>query len=326
MLLLRFMAVLSNTQLAMRDGGATITCRPAKPAELAAAVAMILGSPRRPAAAGHVADFVNAASARRMDVGAMWVAEMAGRIVWAILPVVNPGRTALLLTSAEMDDASIPAASGLVGEICGNLGRQGLHLTQVLLEPQYAAARRFFLSMRFQEIAELIYLQGYVPRNIQPAAIPRQMKWVEYSPETHGLFADAIVRSYQDSLDCPALSGLREIDDVIAGHQASGDFDPSAWQALVEGDRPIGVVLLSRITQTDAMELVYLGLAAKARGRGLGMLLMQHALHRSLKDERRRLSLAVDSRNAPALKLYYRFGMQQVATRWAMIRDLRVSP
>ena len=39
----------------------------------------------------------------------------------------------------------------------------------------------------------------------------------------------------------------------------------------------------------------------------------------------KRLTLAVDSRNAPALKLYYRHGMQQIGAKTAMLRDLRSS-
>jgi len=35
------------------------------------------------------------------------------------------------------------------------------------------------------------------------------------------------------------------------------------------------------------------------------------------------LTLAVDSRNAPAMKLYFRHGLKRVGSRSAMIRDLR---
>jgi ribosomal protein S18 acetylase RimI-like enzyme len=35
------------------------------------------------------------------------------------------------------------------------------------------------------------------------------------------------------------------------------------------------------------------------------------------------LSLAVDSKNAPALKLYHRHGLSRICTRLALIRDLR---
>ena len=39
-----------------------------------------------------------------------------------------------------------------------------------------------------------------------------------------------------------------------------------------------------------------------------------------------RLSLAVDSNNAPALKLYYRHGLQRVASKLAMMRVLEAPP
>ena len=76
------------------------------------------------------------------------------------------------------------------------------------------------------------------------------------------------MESYQQSLDCPLLNGLREIGDVIAGHQASGEFNPRFWFVLSERDMPRGVVLLNRVPRTDTAELVYFGLAPAARGAG----------------------------------------------------------
>ena len=38
---------------------------------------------------------------------------------------------------------------------------------------------------------------------------------------------------------------------------------------------------------------------------------------------RSELTLAVDSRNAPAMKLYFRNGMHRIASRLAMLRNLR---
>jgi mycothiol synthase len=322
------MALMSNSVLMTPDGGEAVVCRRAGPAELPGAVGMILGSPGRPAPAAQVAEFIKSALSRRIDVQGVWVAEVSGHLVWAVLPIPNPGRTLLLLTSQEMgqgmESPSLPAAR-LVREICGHFASRGAHLAQVLLESQSHQSKLFFASMGFKEIAELIYLQGQVPRNTAAPAMPEHMRWLEYSPATHAIFADAITKTYRDSLDCPDLSGLREIDDVIAGHQATGEFDPAGWQLLLERDQAVGVFLLSRIPQSDAMELVYLGLPPEARGRGLGIFLMKQVFFLILRNQRRKLSLAVDSKNEPALKLYYRFGMRQVATRWAMIRDLRTS-
>jgi len=314
---------MSNSILTPPSGG-DLVCRRARVHEIPSAIAVILGSIARPAPTAQVVEFINSATARRIDVQAVWVAEKSGRIVWSVLPILNPGRTLLLLTSQDIPLPNLPAAR-LVEEICRHFGSNGVHLTQVLLESQSRQAREFFASMAFNEIAELIYLQGAVPKNSLAPTLPEHMRLVEYSPATHAIFADAITKTYQDSLDCPVLSGMRDIEDVIAGHQATGEFDPAGWQVLLKGDEPMGVFLLSRIPHSDAVELVYLGLCPQARRKGLGNLLMKQIFSLILRDHGRRLSLAVDAKNAPALKLYFQFGMRQVATRWAMIRDLRTT-
>ena len=158
------------------------------------------------------------------------------------------------------------------------------------------------------------------------AQLPGGLMWLEYSPQTHPLFARAIGESYEYSLDCPGLNGLRDIQDVMAGHKATGDFDPAAWFVLVNQDVPLGAMLLSRIPRTDAVELVYLGLTPDSRGRGLADLLMRQALWATAWMNRSRLTLAVDSQNAPALKLYYRHGMQRTGSKIALMRDLRPEP
>jgi ribosomal protein S18 acetylase RimI-like enzyme len=120
------------------------------------------------------------------------------------------------------------------------------------------------------------------------------------------------------------LNGRRNIEDVLAGHKAAGEFDPALWFLLLApGGVPAGVLLLSRSTRTDALELVYLGLLKQHRGRGLGDVLMQHALASAVRIGSRRLSLAVDSQNTPALRLYHRHGLSRICTRLALLRDLR---
>jgi mycothiol synthase len=316
------MAVMSNSHLTL-DHPENCVCRPAHPSEVPLAIAMILGTPAKPATGSQVSDFINAAAQRRINVHAAWVVQNANRILWSILPVINPGRTCLLLAPGDLPDHTFPAATQLLNQIFRSLIANGIHLSQVLLEPAHVRPRRLFAANHFKEIAELIYLQGFIPKSLPPAPITDQMRWLAYSPQTHDLFANTIIQTYENSLDCPALSGLRDIDDILAGHQATGEFDPNNWQLLVDHQTPLGTVLLSRIPQTDVMELVYLGLTPQARHRGLGTTLIRHAMHLTLNDQRRKISLAVDSKNTPALKLYHRSGLQQVATRHALINDLR---
>jgi mycothiol synthase len=184
-------------------------------------------------------------------------------------------------------------------------------------------------------MAELIYLHATIKRPLPPPALAPEYSVLSYSPQTHALFASAIIASYQNSLDCPGLNGVRNIEDIIAGHKSSGDFDPEHWFVLLQrtpstssgqagGDeRACGVLLLSRLPRGDTVELVYLGLAPEARGRGLAEWMMRRAFTSVAAMGVGRLSLAVDSSNAPALKLYYRFGMSRIGSKVAMMRKLQ---
>ena len=114
---------------------------------------------------------------------------------------------------------------------------------------------------------------------------------------------------------------------MIEGHKAAGEFDPKLWFLLRDrtngAPAPAGVLLLNRSTRTDSLELVYLGLSPAYRGKKLGDAMMRHAINTASAIGSRRLSLAVDSNNAPALRLYQRHGMTRLCSRVALLRDLR---
>jgi ribosomal protein S18 acetylase RimI-like enzyme len=292
--------------------------------EVFQALGFVLGSASQPADDGHVGDFLRFARRRGIDVSAVWLADAGGSLAWAVLPVLSPGRTMLLLgpVGGPTHPTVVQIAGQLVDAVCARYGGHDVQLAQVLLDPGDGASRRLYEGRGFGRVAELIYLQA-APRRKAPAPpLPPGLRWVGYSPETHALFGRAILATYERSLDCPGLNGLRGIEDVLAGHKASGEFDPRLWGALCEGERPLGVLLLARAAPGETMELVYLGLAPAARGRGLGDVMMRQALATAAAAGAQRLSLAVDSENAPALKLYYRHGMQRVGAKLAMMRRL----
>jgi GNAT superfamily N-acetyltransferase len=325
------MAIVSN-EMGAPSIPPTIYCRAAAAGELKAALGMALGAGGRIAPEGQVVDFLKFAEQRGIDVGQMRLAELgsgSGKMLWAVLPIVSPGRTMLLLAPPRFAPAPDPAAAAagqLTDLICRDYGSRDVHLAQVLIDPAELATQTMYSQNGFVQMAELIYLHGTMWKGSKAPKIEGGMKLVRYSAASHGEFAAAILRTYVNSLDCPALSGLRDIEDVIIGHKATGEFDPNLWFLLSdEGGKELGVLLLSR-SGTDALELVYLGLASEARGKGLAGLLMQHAAASVIGDNRRRLTLAVDSRNGPALKLYYRHGLQRIASKVVMLRDLRNPP
>jgi ribosomal protein S18 acetylase RimI-like enzyme len=321
---------LSNS-LAHRDAhaapGARTLYRPVAHGEIDDALRLILSTDGKPARDEQVLDFLNFAVHRAMDLNEIRVAEHDGRMVWAVLPVVSPGRTMLLLSPPRVGRTlSDTVAPGLIEHVVTHFAARGIHLAQSLIDPRETPAVALYEGCGFARLAELIYLH----RTVRGGAakyplLPAGMHWTFYAPQSHAAFGRAITASYAGSLDCPALNGRRGIEDVMAGHKAAGEFDPRLWHVLcAEGhDEPLGVLLLARSARSEALELVYLGVAPHARGQGLGELMVRQALAVAGASGCGLLSLAVDARNAPALKLYYRCGMSKVTTRVALLRDLR---
>ncbi len=308
-----------------------IRYRPAQPEERTTALRLVLGAAGRMGDEAQVVEFLRFAVQRGIQLSDLWLAEEGGNIITAILPIVSPGRTMLLLVPGGNPDSKRSlAATQLLHSVCDVFRTKDVRLAQVLLDPRDATVHTFYAARSFRRVAELIYLQAFVARKMIEPALPPRCRWLTYSPEAHELFAATISESYRQSLDCPALNGLRDMEDILAGHKASGEFDPSSWFLLVEDDAsrpdpvPLGVLLLSRTFVGDAMELVYLGLTPAARGRGFGDAMMRQALATVSAKGVSRLTLAVDSANAPALRLYYRHGMQRIGSKLAMMRVLNI--
>jgi ribosomal protein S18 acetylase RimI-like enzyme len=316
-----------------RDTGgaadAEVTLRQARGEDLEPAMRLILAPPGGSLAdARSVNDFIAFSRERGVLFDALHVALRHDKVAAAILPVISPGRTALLLapSGAALQGKSAEAAlRAVVDPVCRFLANRDVQLAQALADPQDAAFERAFVAGGFDRMAELYYLQVQPPTPPSFPALPPGLSWLGYDESTHAIFGRAIMASYRDSLDCPALNGRRDVEDILAGHKASGTFDPALWFVLRDdaADAPLGVLLISQSLRGESAELVYLGLSPAARGHRLGELMMRQALATVASHELGRLSLAVDALNTPALKLYYRHGMQRVASKVALLRDLR---
>jgi mycothiol synthase len=303
--------------------GDVLEARLARPAEFAAAVSVLLAGTESAASHEQVQNFLALAKQRGLNLADIWVAVQEKHIQWAMLPVVSPGRTMLLLSPPSLPK-NVPGQciAAVVEAACEDHRQKGVQLAQLLLDPAQMSLRAAYVGHGFAELAELIYLQREVKKVPAVAPLPPAMQFINYSAKTHDLFAHTITRSYEQSLDCPGLGGMRDIEDVILGHKGAGDFDPSIWFLLTENGEPLGVLLLGLATHANALELVYLGLIPEARGRGLGNLLMNLALVSVNQTNRAELTVAVDSRNEPAMRLYFRHGLRKFGSRAALIRKL----
>lgn len=131
-------------------------------------------------------------------------------------------------------------------------------------------------------------------------------------------------RIYRDVRLAALLDTPRAFASTYAGAAAR---DESAWLALLasmrvwlafEGDRPVGVVALSRDDELpeDEAYLIQMWVSSSARGHGVGDLLVSTVLDAAGDDGYARVLLDVGEENLPAQRLYERHGFTRTGTTW----------
>jgi len=274
----------------------------------------------RPVAGGPAVDhFLRHADTHKLQLDQLWLATVNRQPAAAALVVPNPGRTGMLFVSPLLSPALVGPTAALVKAAAASQDPAKVRLLQALLEPSQTVAADALAAAGFRELAHLLYMQRRGARNPQPLQLPDGLEAVHYSPEHRALFERAIQLSYEQTLDCPGLVGLRDMADIIAGHMGTGQFDPQLWYALHCGEEPVGVMLLSAVPQQRALELVYLGLGPAWRGRGIARRLLEHGLGVVKQASAGTMILAVDESNTPAFQLYRSAEFVTYSRKLAMI-------
>lgn len=334
-----------------RSGGAEgpgVVVRRVGPGERRQAAARLLGvRPTSP----DVSQWLEDTDRQGLDLSLLWMARAEGEPEGGeegqvCLVTTGSGRTATYFVSglgllerledrraviARHERAAAIREAGRHFERWAQTGAPEVHLGQSLLEPGQGAIEAAYVDAGFMRLADLEYLRRDLPKRAPEA--PAWSSGVEVLPLTHwgadpggegwGLLREALPRTYEGTLDCPALCGLREIDDVLESHRSVGVHDPSLWFVVLQHGRAEGCMLLAPGTGADAVELVYIGLSPAVRGRGLGAALLQLAMRELRLRGERTLACAVDRENTPALRLYARLKFRSFTRRVAMVRSLR---
>lgn len=243
----------------------------------------------------------------------------------AALVIPHPGRTGLLLTTAPQDEPHAQDIALVIRRALQDLASHDeIRLVQALIDPQETLRARALARGGLECLATLEYLERPITSALAPrrTPLPAGYEILQWSPGDRAMLGELLRRTYIDTLDCPGLADMRENQDILDGHLQAGEHDPSLWFILWQGDMAVGALLLSPSCATDSVELVYLGLAPEARGRALGIALLEHGMRAIALRPERTLGLAVDARNTPATKLYARAGFVRVRRRDAWVSPL----
>lgn len=294
------------------------------------------------------AQLVNSAPLHGIDLALFWATldPTTNAVRQACLAVVGSGRTAMLFVSSSSSPGAV-AGEGrreaakrdhaeracVIRRACDHLASldsgSRVRLAQILLEPHESDAVQAALEAGFLRLGDLAYLRKPLPRRRTGTLPDHPAGGVTLAPlsaypadQRDHVLTEALERSYEGTLDCPELCGLRETGDVIASHRAVGRFDPALWWIVSRDQQPVGCVLLSFVSEQAVVELVYIGISPELRGRGIASALLTAALHHPLHRQANAMVCAVDTRNAPACAMYERLGFKQFALRVPLVRAI----
>lgn len=241
---------------------------------------------------------------------AAFEARRGGRLIGALYCEVQLGGSAglwppqMVEGAAEVEEGFVERGSQLLLEAAFDwLGPQRVKVVQSLLATGSGSDAERLRAAGFTHSADLLYLVS-LTNSFPSAPIEADLSFEPVSSRSDEELAQVLEATYEQTLDCPALNGVQDCRDVLAGYRATGSFDPSRWFFVRREGRDIGCLLLADFPEANQWLVVYMGLLPDVRGQGLGIELVRHAQWLCGQAGRSRLVLAVDAANAPAINIY----------------------
>lgn len=226
----------------------------------------------------------------------------------ALLCLPVPGASALLWPPGASADRRTEMEDVLLRHACIWLRQRGVKLTQTLLAPEETFLAAPLLRHGFTAVTRLWYMRHDLNLPVACLHIPARL---DYRPfDDDALFRQTLSRTYEGTLDCPEINGVRDIEQVLEGHRAQGMFDPRRWWLACAGERPVGVLMMTEMPESGDWEVAYMGVVPEARQRGFGREILLHALCEARAADVPSVTLSVDARNQPAWNLYRSVGFE----------------
>lgn len=267
---------------------------------------------------------LNGARTGKVSLAGLLEARRGGRLVGAIFSQVQAGKTALVWPPRLVSGEPTGTGGRLMAASTKWLARQQVRVANALLESVSQQDDALLRGGGYKRLAELLYLVSREDEfaRSQPSGL---LQFEAYSGANHQRLARAVEATYEQTLDCPALEGVRDIEDVLAGYRAAGVFAGGRWLIVRHQGRDVGCLLLADHPEHENWELVYMGLVPSARGNGWGIQIARHAQWLTRQAGRPRLVLAVDAANAPAIRVYTAVGFQPCERRTVYVKTFESS-
>lgn len=283
---------------------------PATPESLTEVLSLVFGNRQPQDALNRVRAAMEEYRAGRLPRDGLLAARRADRLVGAAFAQVLPGRTANFWPPQLVPEELEETAEELASKAVGYAKEAGAGVIHSVLEGQPDPEDVARLEKAgFKRLAELYYLMA--ERCDLYAEPPRgTLTFEPYTPDKHQRLCAVVEATYEATLDCPALDGVRSAAEVLEGYGANLGPCPPYWFLVRRLERDVGCLLMADYAEHGNCELTYMGLVPSARGNGWGLLMTRYAQSIARSLNRERLVLAVDSLNQPARDMYAAAGFR----------------
>jgi len=246
-------------------------------------------------------------------------ARRGGRLVGALWCHMQAGRTALLRPPRVVEYEPAETALLLLEAANSYLSAEGAKVAQAILEHESLMDEALLGAVGYRRGAKLDYLMSET-RDFPRERPAQSLAFQPYCAANHRRLVHVVEATYEGTLDCPLLNGVRDIEEVLTSYRATGVFDPARWLIVQHGAEDVGCLLLTDHPETETWELVYMGLRVSARGRGWGTQLVRYAQWLAFMAGRPRVMAAVDAANGPAVRAYRASGFRKCDERTVFLR------
>jgi mycothiol synthase len=227
-----------------------------------------------------------------------------------------PGAAGLIYPPQAVGTVSRETAENmLLDTAIAWLRQRGAKFAQALLSAGEAASAGPLQRRGFTHITTLLYLEKLLADADQFCNASSSLDLETYAACDSQAFHNALIASYEGSLDCPEINGLRSAEDIVAGYRAVPGCRLERWWLARYQNTPVGVLITAASQEPATWELLYIGLVPAARRQGFGMELTRAAMAQARAAAAARLILTVDRRNLPAQRMYASLGFEQYERR-----------
>ncbi len=281
-------------------------------------------------ASGRAGDAIAEARAKMLERTADDAAGSAVRLWWArrgrgpvaaAMVVDNPGRSGMIFHSpTDAAGVETDALIQLIRQISAEALGSGLYFIQSLQDGQSRQDVEMIEAAGYRLLADLTYMRMPLDPgvwSVRPRDRPGRVCWRHHGQFSETELGDLIARTYEGSLDCPMLCGLRPLGDVIEAHKCGGVFRPEAWWIVSVNETPAGCVLVN--DYPDMADVVYIGVVPEYRRTGLCSLMLRRAAAEARGRGLALITLAVDAANSFAISAYQKVGFRETDRRLAYI-------